>query len=66
VRAARKPVDELRDLRNEVLGLQKENRDLRRQVDDLKKKFEAVVRPEPAPEPKKKPAPRKPATPGRK
>jgi HEAT repeat protein len=43
---------ELGSLRTEVLTLQKENRDLRRDLDDLKKKLEAVASPQ-AP-PKKK------------
>ena len=40
LRAARKPVDEFRALRDEVLGFQKENRELRREFDVLKKKLE--------------------------
>jgi HEAT repeat protein len=43
IRAARKPSDDLHDLRNEVTGLQKENRELRKSVDDLKKKVEAPL-----------------------
>ncbi len=39
LRADKKPSENLRDLRNEVVGLQKENRELRQSVDDLKKKF---------------------------
>ncbi len=52
LRAARRPADDLRDLRNEVLGLQKENRALKADVDELKKKFEAIqsVPPPPAKE----------------
>jgi len=42
IRAARKPADDLSSLRNEVLGLQKENRDLRKEMDDLKKRFQAL------------------------
>lgn len=38
LRAGRKPVDDLRDLRNEVMSLQKENRELQKNLDDLKKK----------------------------
>jgi aminopeptidase N len=41
LRAARKPVDDFKNLRQEVLDLQKSNRDLRKELDDLKKKFEA-------------------------
>ncbi|MBK9138523.1 MAG: HEAT repeat domain-containing protein [Verrucomicrobia bacterium] len=50
LRAARRPADDLRELRNEVLGLQKENRALKADVDELKKKFEAIqpVPPPPA------------------
>lgn len=50
LRAARKPADDLRDLRNEVLGLQKENRGLKSEFDQLKKKFDEfrTVPPEPA------------------
>lgn len=40
LRAARKPVDEFRALRDEVLGFQKENRELRREFETLKKKLE--------------------------
>ena len=43
LRAAKKPADDLRDLRHEVLGLQKENRELRKQVDDLKRQFDSLV-----------------------
>jgi len=37
LRASRKPVDDYQDIRSEVLGLQKENRDLRKDLDALKK-----------------------------
>ena len=40
LRAARKPVDDFKNLRQEVLDLQKENRDLRKDMDELKKKVE--------------------------
>ncbi|MHB9006976.1 MAG: HEAT repeat domain-containing protein [Limisphaerales bacterium] len=39
LRARKKPVDDLRDLRNEVLGLQRENRELRRSVETLTQQF---------------------------
>ena len=39
LRARKKPVDDLRDLRNEVLGLQRENRELRRSVEELTQQF---------------------------
>ncbi len=58
LRAARKPVDDFKNLRQEVLDLQKENRDLRKDLDDLKKKFEAASQlkageqtPKPTPKP---------------
>jgi aminopeptidase N len=61
LRAARRPVDDFNSLRQEVLDLQKSDRDLRKELDDLKKKMEAR---EKAPSPptsssgkKKKPAP---------
>ena len=40
--AAKKPSDEWRDLRNEVLELKKSNRELSQQLQDLKKKVEAA------------------------
>src|SRR5439155_435449 len=42
LRAARKPVDDFKNLRQEVLDLQKANRDLRKELDDLKKKVDAA------------------------
>ena len=47
LRDARKPFLELGTLRNEVLDLQKENRQLRKDFDDLKKKLDAVLGAEP-------------------
>jgi aminopeptidase N len=41
LRAARKPVDDFKNLRQEVLDLQKNNRELRKELDDLRKKLEA-------------------------
>jgi len=41
LRADRKPVDDFKNLRQEVLDLQKTNRTLRKDLDDLKKKVEA-------------------------
>ena len=38
LRAVRKPVDDFKNLRSEVLDLQKQNRELRKELDDLKKK----------------------------
>jgi aminopeptidase N len=57
LRAARKPVDDFKNLRQEVLDLQKQNRDLRKDLDELKKKVETrqPVAPEPQTK-KKKPA----------
>jgi len=51
--AGRKPVDDFKNLRREVLDLQKANRDLRKDLDDLKKKLEAAPS-NPPPPPKKK------------
>src|SRR5882724_4052568 len=48
LRAARKPVDDFKNLRSEVLDLQKSNRELRKELEDLKKKLES--RPATAPE----------------
>jgi aminopeptidase N len=42
LRASRKPIDDFKNLRQEVLDLQKANRDLRKELDDLKKKLESV------------------------
>jgi aminopeptidase N len=69
LRAARKPADDFKNLRQEVLDLQKENRELRKDMDDLKKNVEAG---RPAPvgasnQPPPPPAPPlKPALPGPK
>jgi aminopeptidase N len=41
LRAGRKPVDDFKNLRQEVLDLQKENRELRKDMEDLKRKVEA-------------------------
>jgi predicted nucleic acid-binding Zn-ribbon protein len=54
LRAARQPVDDFKNLRQEVLDLEKANRDLRKELEDLKKKIEA--RSAPAPGPRKKSA----------
>ncbi|HWW02179.1 MAG TPA: M1 family aminopeptidase [Candidatus Acidoferrum sp.] len=43
LRALRKPVDDFKNLRQEVLDLEKANRDLRKELDDLKKKFDAAA-----------------------
>ena len=42
LRAGRKPADDLKSLRQEVLDLQKANRDLRKDLDALKKKLNAT------------------------
>ncbi|PYJ81924.1 MAG: hypothetical protein DME22_20015, partial [Verrucomicrobia bacterium] len=42
LRAGRKPVDDFKNLRDEVLDLQKQNRELRKELEDLKKKVEAA------------------------
>ena len=41
LRADRKPADDFKNLRGEVMDLQKTNRELRKELDDLKKKVEA-------------------------
>jgi aminopeptidase N len=41
LRAGRKPVDDFKNLRQEVLDLEKQNRELRKELDDLKKKVDA-------------------------
>ncbi len=53
LRAGRKPVDDFKNLRQEVLDLQKANRDLRKDLDDLKKKLDATVPKPPPPAAKK-------------
>jgi aminopeptidase N len=40
LRAARKPVDDFKNLRQEVLDLQKSNRELKKDIEDLKKKLD--------------------------
>ena len=55
LRAARKPVDDFRNLRQEVLDLQKANRDLRKDLEALKKKAEAREATPASPKPNKKP-----------
>jgi aminopeptidase N len=58
LRAGRKPVDDFKNLRQEVLELQKSNRELRKELDTLKKTTEAKA--ETTPEKgKKKAAPKK-------
>jgi aminopeptidase N len=54
LRAARKPVDDFKNLRQEVLDLQKTNRDLRKELDDLKKKVDAQEAKPASPKPNKK------------
>jgi aminopeptidase N len=63
LRDARKPPAELGALRKEVTDLKTENRQLRKDVDDLKKKLEALVAPPPVP---KAVPPRKPGKPDRR
>jgi aminopeptidase N len=58
-RANRKPADDLKNLRAEVMDLQKANRSLRKDVDDLKKKVEARDSDSAAPGKKRKPSPQK-------
>jgi hypothetical protein len=52
IRSGRKPTVEVGDLRREVLELQKQNRELRRDFDAMKKKLDAGVT-TPAPKAKK-------------
>jgi len=59
LRAARKPVDDFKNLRDEMLNLQKQNRDLRKELDDLKKKVDATGGKPAEGRSKKKPAPKK-------
>jgi hypothetical protein len=54
LRAARKPVDDFKNLRQEVLDLQKTNRDLKKELDDLKKRLDALQKSPPEPASKKK------------
>jgi len=54
LRAARKPVDDFKNLRQEVLDLQKTNRDLKKELDDLKKRLDALQKPPSEPASKKK------------
>jgi HEAT repeat protein len=63
LRAGRKPVDDFKNLRQEVLDLEKANRDLKKELDDLKKKVEAAAK---APTPAAAPVPAKPAKPAKK
>jgi len=60
LRAGRKPPEDSRSLRQEVLDLQKTNRDLRKDLDDLKKLVEAKATP-----PVKAATPAKSATPAK-
>jgi aminopeptidase N len=55
LRAARRPVDDFKNLRQEVLDLEKENRALRKELDELKQQFEAA-KPPPTKSGKKPPA----------
>jgi aminopeptidase N len=59
LRAASKPADDLKDLRNEVLDLRKQNQELRKEMEELKKKFEARNTPDPS-KAKGKTAPKRP------
>ena len=58
LRANKKPSAEMGTLRTEVLALQKENRELRKEFDDLKKKLDAAL-PKPSTTKTNKPAPSK-------
>jgi aminopeptidase N len=54
IRAARKPTDNLKDLRAEVLDLQKQSRKLRKELDDMQKKSDATKSAKPQSSPKQK------------
>jgi hypothetical protein len=62
LRAARKPVDDFKNLRQEVLDLEKSDRELRQQVADLKKKLDTVQTAPGAPASSKKPKASSPKT----
>jgi aminopeptidase N len=53
LRAARKPVDDFKNLRQEVLDLEKSNRELRKELDELKRKVDMRETPAPGKEKKK-------------
>jgi aminopeptidase N len=55
LRATRKPADDFKNLRQEVLDLQKANRELRKEVEGLKQKVEAQERRPTSPAPVKRP-----------
>ena len=50
LRAARKPVDDFKNLRKEVTDLKKSNQDLVKQLEDLRKRFEAAAIPDAEPD----------------
>ena len=56
LRADRKPVDDFKNLRTEVMDLEKANRNLRKELDELKKKVDAQTATAPATPDKKKKA----------
>lgn len=58
LRLAKKPSVEFGDLRNELLSLQQENKDLRRDLETLRKKLDALVPAEPAARSKSKSNPK--------
>ena len=55
LRASRKPVDDFKNLRSEVMDLQKANHNLRKDLDDLQKQMEARKLNSPAPGKNRKP-----------
>ena len=61
LREVKKPTAELGALRGEILTLQKDNREMRKEFDDLKKKLEAAVTAAPAARTNKASPPVKPA-----
>ena len=56
LRAGRKPVDDFKNLRQEVLDLEKAGREQREELDDLKKQLEARETAPAKPKSKSKPA----------
>ena len=54
LRAGRKPVDDFKNLRQEVLDLQKTNRDLKKEIEELRKRIAALPTPTPEPPSKKR------------
>jgi len=54
IRAARKPTDNLKDMRTEVLDLQRDSRKMRKELEDMQKKRDATKAPNAVTSPKQK------------